>query len=101
MEARPHDHLRVTRVVARPADSVARVSGARMAFRFLRAEASGSIFVRFLRANHASWLVRKTRVRKVHADQPVERDLHQQIHVELSEDSQRVARAFWSDLPTP
>lgn len=62
---------------------------------------SGSIGDRFFAANSASWLVRKPRVLKVRRDQAVERDLDQQIGVELGEDRQGVARAFWSDLPLP
>ena len=45
--------------------------------------------------------MRKPRVIKVRRDQAVERDLHQQIEVELAEGPQCVARAFWSDLPVP
>ncbi len=45
--------------------------------------------------------MRKPRVIKVRRDQAVERDLHQEIEVELAEDPQCVARAFWSDLPVP
>ena len=45
--------------------------------------------------------MRQPRVIKVGGDQAVERDLHQQIGVELGEDPQCVARAFWSELPVP
>jgi len=66
---------------------------------FLDAEASGSICGRFLPANLASWLMCEPRVLKVGRDQAVERDLHQQIEVELGKDPQCVTRALWSDLP--
>ncbi len=45
--------------------------------------------------------MRKPRVIKVRRDQAVERDLHQEIEVELAEDPQCVARAVWSELPVP
>ena len=66
---------------------------------FLDAEASGSIWDRSFPVNRASWLMRKPRVINVGRDQAVERDLHKQIEVELGEDPQCVARAFWSELP--
>jgi CRP/FNR family cyclic AMP-dependent transcriptional regulator len=50
-----------------------------------------------------SWKLARatTSVLDVGADQPVERDLHQQIQVKLSENSQGVAGPFRSDFPIP
>jgi len=45
--------------------------------------------------------MRNRRFVKVGRDHAVERDLYQQIEVELGEDPQCVARAFLSDLPVP
>jgi hypothetical protein len=45
--------------------------------------------------------MREAWVLKVGADQAVERDLHQQIGVELDQETQCVARQFWSDLAVP
>lgn len=43
--------------------------------------------------------MRKPRILKVDLDQAVEGDLHQQIEIELGQDTQRVARALRSDFP--
>lgn len=45
--------------------------------------------------------MRKPRVIKVRHDQAVERDLHQQIEVELAENPQRIAGAFWPEVTVP
>lgn len=68
---------------------------------FLRAGAAGSLWDRSFPTNHASWLMRHPRVIKVRRDQAVERDLHQQIGIELGEDQQCVARGFWSEFAVP
>jgi hypothetical protein len=102
MEARAHDRFHATRVLARSPCRLGRAGfRGHIAFGFLYPRAPGSIYVRSLGVNYTSWLMRKTRVLKVHADQRVERDLHHQIDVELCEDFQGVARAFRSDFSVP
>jgi hypothetical protein len=43
--------------------------------------------------------MREPGILKVGRDQAVERDLHQQIEVELAEDTEGVTRTLWSEFP--